>query len=75
MRSYKVYALGSDGVEVYQDTVHSAAEGQALHAQLRSLGWKFIRVYDCLGGLQFEADLSQGRVTRSARNPREKIIH
>lgn len=70
MRSYKVYAIDADGgPETYQDTIYSPEEGKALNARLKQDGWKTMRVYDCLGGLQFEVDLQQGRVTQSARQP------
>lgn len=70
MRSYKVYAIDqSGGPEIYQDTVHSSDEGKRLNAKLKREGWGTMKVYDCLGGLQFQVDLQLGRVTYSARQP------
>lgn len=68
MRSYKVYAIdASGGPEVYQDTIYSPDEGKRLNAKLKQAGWHTMKVYDCLGGLQFEVDLQISRVTKSAR--------
>ena len=61
-RSFRIYGIRDGGKEEYITSVSNAADGKAVHQQLKQQGY-FDRLLcrDVLGGLRFEYNLITGK--------------